>query len=217
MTVTKEYNPQNILVGEAGLTSSVSGSPPYQISGVAIGAGDTTNGQNGKKYWPESTLRDAAESLEGKNLVTDHKNTVHEAVGEVTKARFKNGEVQFQAELDDKELAEKIVNQRLDVSARIYHRDPEELEENEDGAKVIDLAYFDNLSFVLKPGASDSNHVELGASASMSAAELAESFEGESNPPTEETNPESEVDEVEENSHSEQKVMTVSVDEALLG
>lgn len=178
MTVTKDFNPQKIQVGEAGLTSELSGSPPYIIHGTAMGAGDVTRGLSGElKLWPEDTLREAAESLEGKNLVTDHENSVHAEVGEVVEARFQDSEVQFKAELDDKEIAESVSNGRLDVSARIFHRDTDELEKDEDtGAYVIDLAHFDNLSFVLKPGASASNDVEIGASAAMSAAELAESF-----------------------------------------
>lgn len=175
--VTKDFNPQQVQVGEAGLSSSLSGNPPYTIVGTAIAAGDTTRGLSGElKTWPEDTLREAADSLTGKNLVTDHENTVHSAVGEVVEARFQDGEVQFKAELDNKDIAEKVSNGRLAVSALIYHRDTEELDKNDEGAYIIDLAYFDNLSFVLKPGAAPSNNVEMGTTASMSTAELAESF-----------------------------------------
>jgi len=179
MTAVNDVSPQQIQVGEAGLSSDLSEEPPYIIHGVAIAAGDVTRGQEGVlKKWPEETLREAADSLTGKNLVTDHENTVHSVVGEITEARFRDGEVQFKAELDDRGIAESVANGRLDVSARILHRETEELEKDDQGAYVIDLAHFDNLSFVLKPGAAPSNDVGVGATASMSAGELAGTFGG---------------------------------------
>ena len=151
-------------------SGSLSGEPPYHISGVALGPNDVTRGQSGeKKVWPASTLKDAAESLTGKNLVTDHKNTVDSVVGEVVESYFKEGKgVVFNAELDSKDIAEKIQNGRLDVSARVFHRDTDDLEwDEETGASIIDLAKFDNLSFVLKPGASASNSVGIGQAAAL--------------------------------------------------
>ena len=149
----------------AELKSSLSGQPPYTIHGVAIGPDNVTHGLSGdKKLWPASTLQDAAASLQGKNLVIDHENSVRSVVGEVTDSHYRGGiGVVFEAELDDREIAEKVQNNRLDVSARIFHRDTEELSKDEaTGAYVIDLAKFDNLSFVMKPGASSSNSVEIG-------------------------------------------------------
>ena len=146
-------------------SGSLSGQPPYQVKGVALGPNDVTRGQSGeKKVWPPSTLKEAADSLTGKNLVTDHQNSVRSVVGEVTRAYFQEEKgVVFNAELDDKDIARKIVNGRLDVSARVLHKDTDDLKQNEEGAYVIDLAKFDNLSFVLKPGAAPSNNVEIGA------------------------------------------------------
>lgn len=200
MATAENFNPSDVKVGEAGLTSSISDSSPYTITGTAIGAGDTTYGEEEElKYWPAETLQEAAETLEGKNLVTNHNNTVQGVKGEIITSRYKDGEVQFQAELDDKSIAKKVNNNRLDVSARILHKEISELDKNEEGAYVVDLAYFDNLSLVTKPGASASNNVEMGATATMSAASLAESFDGD-NVVTEE---ESSVDEVESEDSSE--------------
>jgi hypothetical protein len=157
-------------VEKAELSSSV-GETPITISGTAIGAGDTTFGlEKELKYWPESTLRDAAETLTGKNLVTDHDEGVDAVVGEIIESWFENGKVRFKAELDDSSIAEKVRNGRLDVSATILHRPTDELEQNDEDAYIVDLAYFDSLSFVRKPGASESNEVQIGDSSPTEAA-----------------------------------------------
>jgi hypothetical protein len=136
---------------------------PYLLEGTAISGGETTRGKNGLKKWPTKVLKEAAGSLEGKNLVTAHQNDPHGVVGEITRSWWDNGEVKYRAELDDEELAEKVKNGRLDVSARLLHRNPESLPENSEGAVVIDKTAFDNLSLVTKPGASSSNSVGVAA------------------------------------------------------
>lgn len=155
-------------------------SPPFKIHGVALAPGDITNGKNGKKFWPRETLEQAAASLQGRPLVRDHVNSVLGNVGKVTKARFEEGKgVLFQAELDDKELADKINRGRLEVSARIKHRPTAELDNHDSGASIIEPpAVFDNLS-VVNSGASPSNEVELGEAAALEEDELRNALDGE--------------------------------------
>jgi hypothetical protein len=137
---------------------------PALLEGVAIAGGDVTRGSSGnRKKWPAEVLRQAADSLQGKNLVVGHDNSPYGVVGEVVDAYFDGSGVHYRAELDDSELAEKVENGRLDVSARMLHRDPEKLAEDDSGALVVDKTAFDNLSLVTKPGAAASNTVGVAA------------------------------------------------------
>lgn len=147
--------------------------PPFTVHGVALGSGDVTVGQSGiKKLWPEEELRRAADSLEGRNLVVDHDNSSSGVVGEVTKAGFKDGVgVIYEAEMFEEDLAEKIDNGLLEVSIRGKHKDVEEMDETEDGAKVVEDIVFDNLSIV-PTGAAPSNTIEIGEAEELSMAEL---------------------------------------------
>jgi len=149
--------------------------PPYTVHGVALGDDDVTVGQSGiKKLWPADELEKSADSLEGKNLVVDHNNDSSGVVGHVTKAGYKDGTgVIYEAELFDDDLAEKINNGLLEVSIRGRHSDVEQMEESDDGAKVVEEITFANLSIV-PTGAAPSNTIEMGETEELSVAELAE-------------------------------------------
>jgi hypothetical protein len=149
--------------------------PPFIIHGVALGPDDVTRGQSGvKKVWPADELRKAADSLEGTELVEDHENNSRGVIGEVMKAGFKDDVgIIYEAELDDEELARKIQNGRLDVSVRGLHKSVDELDETDDGAKIVEDIVFDNLSIVAD-GASPSNSVRMGEHDELSAAALAQ-------------------------------------------
>ncbi len=153
--------------------SELEDGPPFTVHGVALGDDDVTVGQSGiKKLWPAEELERAADSLEGQNLVVDHENNSSGVVGQVTKAGYKNGTgVIYEAELFDEELAEKINNGLLEVSIRGRHVDVEEMEENDDGAKVVEDITFANLSIV-PTGAAPSNTIEMGETEELSVAEL---------------------------------------------
>jgi len=168
-TTTFEFNRR-----EAHLSSADDDSPPYTIHGVALGADDVTHGSSGvKKLWPSDELQKAAETLQGTNLVVDHNNSASGVVGQVTKSGYKGGVgVIYQAELYEDSLAEKIKNGLLEVSIRGYHIDVDDMDETDDGIKIVENIDFDNLSIVPK-GAAPSNTLELGEHAELSAAELA--------------------------------------------
>jgi hypothetical protein len=153
--------------------SELEDGPPWTVHGVALGAGDVTVGQSGiKKLWPEEELKESADSLEGRNLVVDHNNDSSGVVGQVTKAGYKDGVgVIYEAELFEEELAEKISNGLLEVSIRGKHTDVEQMEETDDGAKVVEDIVFDNLSIV-PTGAAPSNTIDMGEAEELSLAEL---------------------------------------------
>lgn len=165
--------------GTAVLSDSLEGDPPFTVHGVALGVDDTTIGQSGiKKKWPAEALRDAASSLEGKPIVKNHENDdVDDAIGRVTSAQFEaNVGVVFEGEVIERDIAEKIGHGILDVSPTIIHGNPEEMEENEEGAVVVDdVREFVNLS-VVTHGAAPSNEVESGPSA-VAAADLHRIFD----------------------------------------
>lgn len=165
-------------IGYANLSDDLEDEGPWKIHGVAIGAGDTTLGQSGiKKFWPGESLSRGASTLSNTPLVANHiNNDVYSVVGEVLKSKFEEGVgVIYEGEIDEKELAKKVDRGRLDVSPRIRHENVEEMDENEDGARVVSEVEFVNLSLV-PVGASPSASVETGSSSSLSAAELRKAF-----------------------------------------
>ena len=156
--------------------SELEDGPPYTVHGIALGSGDVTVGQSGiKKLWPNDELKKAAETLEGTNLVEDHKNSARGVVGKVTKAGFKDGVgVIYEAELFDKDLAGKIDEGLLEVSIRGGHIDVDEMDEDDEtGALIVEGIRFQNLS-VVPTGASPSNTLEMGEHDELSIAELSE-------------------------------------------
>ena len=175
MSVTTVSFHKSTLPSETYIASlGDSDGPPYTVHGVALGAGDVTQGASGiKKKWPASELEKAAETLEETNLVVDHENNADGVVGRVTKAGYKKGTgVVYQAELYEEDLAGKIENNLLEVSIRGYHADVDNLEEDDDTeALIVEDITFDNLSIVPK-GASPSNTLEMGEHEELTFAEL---------------------------------------------
>jgi len=143
----------------------------FVIHGVALGSGDITHGSSQtRKLWPEEELEKAADTLAGQPLVKNHENTVEGKVGTVRDSSFLEGVgVIYEAVIDPEydHLARKVQRGGLEVSARVYHRPSEELEEDpETGALVTEDLRFDNLSLVLT-GASKSNTAEWGESSHL--------------------------------------------------
>lgn len=167
--------------GTAILADSLASDGPWAVRGVAIGPNEVTVGMSGqKKYWPSEALADAADTLAGKNLVKNHvNNDVDAVVGAVSQARYHpDYGVIYEGEVDEEGLARKIDRGRLDVSPRIIHKHVDELEENEDGALVVDeIQEFVNLALVPQ-GAAESNEIELGESdlLSVSREDLSQAF-----------------------------------------
>jgi hypothetical protein len=144
--------------------------PPYVVHGVAIGADDVTAGEAGLKFWPAEELRQAAETLVGVPLNKNHDDERVEAVvGEVVDAGYEDGVgVVFEAEVDDREIAEQIERGRLDVSIHALHRNGGT---TEDSHTIAEDVHFLDLSVVPR-GASQSNYVAPGSSPSEALASL---------------------------------------------
>lgn len=102
-----------------------------KVRGVAIVPGETRN-----NVYTESTLQDAAESLEGKPVTVDFNNTADNTVGEVIDVEYIEGEgVVYTAEIDGDAL-----DQESDIAPRIFIDD-------RDGDRAEDIE-FDSISIV---------------------------------------------------------------------
>jgi len=148
-------------------------SEPYTVHGVAIGANEVTHGQNGAKFWPDTELASAVESLVGVPLTKNHDDTtVESVVGEVIDAGFEpDVGIVFEAEIDDAELATKVARGRLEVSVHALHSDGGRTRDDE---IIVEDVRFLDLSLVPR-GGSPSNYVEAGAHPSEVLASLTES------------------------------------------
>jgi hypothetical protein len=148
-------------------------SEPYTVHGVAIGANEVTHGQNGAKFWPDTALASAVESLVGVPLTKNHDDTtVESVVGEVIDAGFEpDVGIVFEAEIDDAELATKVARGRLEVSVHALHSDGGRTRNDE---VIVEDVRFLDLSLVPR-GGSPSNYVEAGAHPSEVLASLTES------------------------------------------
>lgn len=166
----------------------------YIARGMALGAGDVTNGGSGKRtLWPEETLQEAAEGLAGQPLATSTDHTADgpqsqtppdAIVGEITWSDY--GEVDgqagvlYEAEVDNPDIARNIENGRIEVSPLVF-RELEEHDGDEADYVATEIKKWRDLATV-RQGASPSNHIEPGEVAAMSAEALfdaVESMQGE--------------------------------------
>jgi len=106
----------------------------YIARGMALGAGDVTQGGSGKAtYWPPEVVEEAAEGLAGQPLATatdhtadgpQHQTPPEAIVGEVRWSDF--GEVDgkagvlYETEVDDPDIARNIENGRIEVSPLVF-------------------------------------------------------------------------------------------------
>lgn len=150
------------------------------ISGVALGAGDVTRGLNGRKKWPEETLRASVASLEGAPITVLHSE---QEAGEVTRAAYSDAAeaIVYEAELTDEPLAEQVRNGHLEVSIESRHGSAGE---DDTGAMLVADNRFTGLSLVQR-GASPSASAEDGPApeqafaAKLSATEIHKALAGD--------------------------------------
>lgn len=163
---------------------------PTVVHGVAIGAGDITQGMSGKRtLWPASALRDSAEQLTGKPLVRNHPGVskddeglrvdaqppVEDVIGEVTDAQYRDDVgLLFEAEVDNESIATQIERGRADVSP-VVSRSLGEFDEEQDAHRVESITGFRDLG-VVSEGASRSNSIQPGAATAMMAEALSSAF-----------------------------------------
>jgi hypothetical protein len=162
------------------LSDAVNEDGLYPIHGIAIGNNDITVGHKSgePKLWRPDVLEEAADTLEGKDIVVNHENQdAYLKIGEVDEAKYDEERgVIYRGAIDDDELAEKIGRDWLEVSPRIKHT---KAHEEIQGVKVPEaIRDFDNLS-VVRRGAAGSNELNLGETEELSVEELQESFQSD--------------------------------------
>lgn len=153
-----------------------------KVSGVALGESDITRGHlsQDKKLWRKEVLEEAADYLEGKDIVADHvNNSAYETIGQVTDSGYKDGiGIIYQGVVQSDELEPKIEQGWLEVSPRLLHS--EDGEELSGGVFSPDEIYdLPNLSIVRK-GASHSNELNVGEHEELSIESIEAEFEEKS-------------------------------------
>jgi len=134
-----------------GVGRFASGSGPLTVSGTAMATGTITGGDyieltEGAIEAFADTLADGSRSDEFPSdglVVVEHSDSVRDAVGEVTESRFNPDAeppaVEYEAEIDDPQIARGIRRGRFEVSPRLrYAEKLSELERTHDGAAIVD-------------------------------------------------------------------------------
>lgn len=165
--------------GRGFVSENEDGDSVSPIHGTAIAAGDITKGHltRERKLWTADVLREAADTLTGKQIVVNHENKdVYSVIGEVTEATYSDDRdaVIYQGLIDDDVVSGRIGRGWLDVSPRILHTP--DMEERGNVKIPQNIREFDNLSVVTK-GASKSNSADIGEHEELAIAELRESFD----------------------------------------
>jgi len=175
-----------------GGASALGEGPPYTVSGVAIPDNAETKHANGEKVWTPDALRQVADTLADDsysdqllgdgNAVIDHSTSASDSIGRIKKSGYVDGiGVVFEADLSNRNIAESVLNDELEVSPRTIHADDELLDTDDDGRYILDggdVKRFVHLSFE-QSGRAPGNFVETGPSealADMSAADLSASL-----------------------------------------
>lgn len=146
---------------------------PYTVSGVALPVNTVVEGgQNTRHYYPEEVLREAADMLEGVDIVKNFHDLEGQApaddvIGRVTDVAYREGwGLVYEGEITDREIKEKIGHGYLEVSPSLG-RALGDHNESLDAREVKEIAGFRDLAVVAngQPGAD----IELGGNAAVTA------------------------------------------------
>ncbi|OYR66234.1 hypothetical protein DJ71_22095 [Halorubrum sp. E3] len=148
----------------------------HRISGIAIGAGDVTNGLHGKKYWGADELQEAAASLIGTPVKALHSE---QEVGEIVDAGYlPDRGLVYEADLTDAELAKGVDSGRLTVSIEASHHNGGSVETPRGKAMAATGISFTGMAIVQR-GAAPSATAESGEAAALSPAEIHDALAGD--------------------------------------
>lgn len=121
-TATSEAN------GSGGSPDPCRMSDEMIFTGSALTADAVTTGLSGiTKRWPEITLKEAAETLDGQPVYdrryTKVQSHAESIVGEVTSAWYEDGEVRYEVELHDDQidLVEALEEDMFDLAPAMHH------------------------------------------------------------------------------------------------
>lgn len=177
MTNSEKDNPDGgIATLSADAVDDFNSEAPYEVSGVALPVNTVVNGgQNTDHYYTESVLQDAAEQLEGQQIVKNFHDlegqaSADQVIGKINDAGYEKGVgLVFSGEIVDNEVAEKVAQGYLDVSPTVARQ----LGEYDDamGAQMVErVSGFRDLAVVAngQPGAS----IEPGGNPAVTALSM---------------------------------------------
>lgn len=154
-------------------TSEIQANDPIQVHGVALPVNTVVQGGQGDRYFfPPGVLEDAADLLEGANIVKNFHELEGQApaddvIGEVTNAAFSEGVgLVYEGELLDEDIAQRVAQGYLDVSPTVA-RALGQFDEARDARAVEEVVAFRDLAVVQEgqPGA----EIEVGANPAVAA------------------------------------------------
>lgn len=157
-------------------TGEIQENDPIEVNGVALPVGTVVEGgQEERHFYTEETLRDAAELLEGQNIVKnfheiDGQAPADDVIGQVTSASFSEGlGLVYEGEIIDEDIAQRVAQGYLDVSPTVA-RALGEYDEARDARQVDAVAGFRDLAVVQngQPGAD----IEIGPNPAVEALSL---------------------------------------------
>lgn len=149
---------------------------PYEVSGVALPVNTVVNGgQNTDHYYPEEVLQDAAELLEGQQIVKNFHElegqaSADQVIGKIKDAGFEKGVgLVFSGEMVDEDTAAKVAQNYLEVSPTVA-RQLGEYDDSMGAQKVERVSGFRDLAVVAngQPGAS----IEPGSNPAVTALSM---------------------------------------------
>lgn len=157
-------------------TDTIQENDPVQVNGVALPVNTVVEGGQGERYFfPPEVLEDAADMIEGANIVKNFHEVEGQApaddvIGEVTSAAFSEGlGLVYEGEILDEDIAQRVAQGYLDVSPTVA-RALGEYDENRDARQVDAVAGFRDLAVVQngQPGAD----IEIGPNPAVEALSL---------------------------------------------
>jgi hypothetical protein len=177
MTETEKDNPEGgIATLESDPTDNFDSSAPYEVSGVALPVNTVVNGgQNTDHFYSEEVLRDAADLLEGQQIVKnfhdlDGQASADQVIGKINDAGFEKGVgLVFSGEILDEDTAAKVAQGYLDVSPTVA-RQLGEFDDSMGAQRVERVSGFRDLAVVAngQPGAS----IEAGGNPAVTALSM---------------------------------------------
>lgn len=138
-----------IKVEEAKKSEDGEGYDKLVVSGTAVAEGTSRN----DVHYSAEVLEQSADTLEGKPLLLDHSESTKDIVGKVTEAKYSDGKVPFEAEVDtgEEDLVRKLEEGFVD-SVSIGASFDEENSTHKEGVLHVKGLEMHELSFVPVPG-----------------------------------------------------------------
>lgn len=165
-----------LAVNDNRATDTIQENDPVEVHGVALPVNTVVQGGQDERYFfPPGVLQEAADMLEGANIVKnfhelDGQAPADDVIGEVTTAGFSEGiGLVYEGEILDQDIAQRVAQGYLDVSPSVA-RALGAFDEQRDARRVDAVAGFRDLAVVQQgqPGA----EIDIGPNPAVAALSL---------------------------------------------